>query len=132
MQTVCNEKHQSALGASYVQECSMCVDERDRAYGVPVDRASFSKASSLTLTLCTLLRCIALPFTLIRESIAAFAHCPSHVNCCGHALVRLPSIGKIVRSNSNCHTKTAYHFRSNRSTRLLVTVMHMLRQNMCA
>ena len=75
--------------------------QRDRAYGEPADRASFSHTR---LMHSPALHCIALH--AYKGGIAAFAHCPSHVNCCRHTFVRLLSIGKIVRSNSNCQRST--------------------------
>ena len=60
-----------------------------------------SRRLALTLALWTLLRCIAFALYTYkgRHSRTVELHC-------GHTFVRLLSIGKIVRSNSNCQRST--------------------------
>ena len=99
---------QSARAWAHVSRETHPVDSETRAYGVPVDRASFSQASSHTrLMHSPTFRNIALAYKGKHSSICILPvsrELLSYMHC-GRTFVRLLSIGKIVRSNSRSTLK---------------------------
>ena len=99
---------QSASACAHVFRETHPVDSETRAYDVPVDRASFSQASSHTrLMHSPTFRNIALAYKGKHSSICILPvsrELLSYMHC-RHTFVRLLSIGKIVRSNSRSTLK---------------------------